>query len=81
MNPNNDEKANVSIGLPVYNGGKFIRKRLESILSQTYTNFELTISDNASTDSTSEICKEFEKKDDRIKYIRQKKKYASTLEF
>lgn len=61
----------VSIGLPVYNGEKFIRKKLESLLMQTFKDFEIIISDNASTDSTSNICKEFIKKDNRIRYIRQ----------
>jgi len=61
----------VSIGLPVYNGEKFLKKRLDSILSQTLETFELIISDNASTDSTADICKEFASKDTRIHYFRQ----------
>lgn len=71
----------VSIGLPVYNGEKFIRKRLESILSQTLQNFELIISDNASTDSTSYICKEYSDKDKRIRFIRQKKNKGGVWNF
>lgn len=63
----------VSIGLPVYNGEKFIHKRIESILSQTLHNFELIISDNASTDKTSLICKEFASKDNRIRYFRHER--------
>lgn len=63
----------VSIGLPVFNGEKSIHKTIEAILSQTLTNFELIISDNASTDNTSNICKEYEKKDRRVRYIRQEK--------
>ena len=47
----------VSVGLPVYNGGKFIEEALDSVLEQTHTNFELIISDNASTDGTEAICK------------------------
>jgi len=62
----------VSIGLPVFNGEKSVRKTIESVLSQTFKNFELIISDNASTDSTYEICKEFEEKDKRIRCIQQK---------
>lgn len=62
----------VSVGIPVYNGEKFIRKKLESMLAQTFINFELIISDNASTDSTPKICEEYSKKDKRIRYIRQK---------
>lgn len=63
--------AKITIGLPVYNGEKFIHKRISSILEQTFSDFELIISDNASTDSTSKICNEFQKKDKRIRYIRQ----------
>jgi glycosyltransferase involved in cell wall biosynthesis len=63
----------ISIGLPVYNGEKTLRKAIESILDQTYSDFELIISDNASTDNTSTICNEYVKKDSRIKYFRQEK--------
>lgn len=61
----------VSIGLPVYNGEQFIQRRIDSILAQTFTDFELIISDNASTDHTSVICEDYAKKDKRIRYIRQ----------
>ena len=81
MNLYNGKKPKVSIGLPVYNGDQFIRKRLESLLSQTFTDLELIISDNASTDSTYEICKEFEKKDKRIKFFRQKKNIGAGANF
>jgi len=60
----------VSIGLPVYNGDKYIRLAVESILQQDYTDFELIISDNASTDATQEICRELVAKDARIRYSR-----------
>ena len=53
----------LSIGLPIYNGELFIERALESILAQTFTDFELIISDNGSTDSTQEICQNFSKKD------------------
>jgi len=76
-----NEKSKISIGLPVYNGEKFIEKRLESILSQSYTNFELIISDNRSTDLTYEICKEYEKKDQRIRLIRQQNNIQAILNF
>lgn len=62
----------VSIGLPTYNRSHYIREALDSLLSQTYRNFELIISDNASTDDTQKICEEYVKKDRRIKYIKQK---------
>ena len=60
----------VSIGLPVYNGEKYLRLAVEAILQQDYTDFELIISDNASTDATQEICQELAAKDNRIRYSR-----------
>lgn len=71
----------VSIGVPVYNGEKFLRKRLDSLISQTFTDFEVVISDNASTDATSEICQEYSKKDERIRYIRQEKNMGAVWNF
>lgn len=62
----------VSIGLPTYLGEKFLRRAIDTLLAQTYTHFELIISDNASTDSTPIICQEYLKKDSRIRYYRQK---------
>jgi len=53
----------VSIGMPVYNGEKQIKTALDSLIAQTFTNFELIISDNASTDKTGTICQEYVKKD------------------
>jgi len=63
----------VSIGMPVYNGVESIRRAIDSVLTQTFSDFELIISDNGSTDSTSKICREYEKKDKRIQYIKQEK--------
>lgn len=68
---NVERKPIVSIGMPVCNGSRYIREALDSLLTQTYSNFELIISDNASTDNTKQICEEYVKKDGRIKYIRQ----------
>lgn len=65
------DKPKISIGIPVYNGEKLIEKTLNSILKQTYQDFEIVISDNASTDSTQDICKNYVKIDNRIKYHRQ----------
>jgi glycosyltransferase involved in cell wall biosynthesis len=61
----------VSIGMPIFNGEKYIREALESLLSQSHTNFELIISDNASTDKTEEICIQYAASDPRIRYVRQ----------
>ena len=64
------QKPKVSIGLPVYNGARYLAETLESILAQTYTDFELVISDNASTDETEVICRSFAARDKRIRYHR-----------
>jgi glycosyltransferase involved in cell wall biosynthesis len=62
----------ITIGLPAYNGEKTIKRTIDSILSQTVTNFKLIISDDGSTDSTPEICHKYEQKDKRIEYIQKK---------
>ncbi|MBW8330067.1 MAG: glycosyltransferase [Thiobacillus sp.] len=61
----------VSIGMPVYNGEKYIREALDTLLGQSHTDFELIISDNASTDGTEAICQQYAAKDSRIRYVRQ----------
>ena len=65
------QKPTVSIGLPVYNREKFIPQTLDALLAQTFTDFEIIISDNASTDSTEQICRDYAARDARIRYIRQ----------
>ena len=71
----------VSIGMPVYNGEKFIREALDSLLAQTFTDFEFIISDNASTDDTEAICLEYAAKDSRIRYVRQAKNFGPAANF
>jgi glycosyltransferase involved in cell wall biosynthesis len=66
-------KPLLSVGLFVYNGERFLEEALHSILSQTFTDFELIISDNASTDRTSEIAEAYAKRDNRIRYYRSDK--------
>jgi glycosyltransferase involved in cell wall biosynthesis len=61
----------LSIGLPVYNGEKYLAETLDSLLGQSYEDFELIISDNASTDGTAGICRRYEKQDSRIRYVCQ----------
>jgi glycosyltransferase involved in cell wall biosynthesis len=63
----------VSIGLPVYNGDEFVEESIESLLSQSFRDFELLISDNASTDRTEEICRRFAERDKRVQYWRNSK--------
>ena len=61
----------LSVGLPVYNGEDYIAESIEALLGQSYEDFELIISDNASTDSTAGICQRYAEQDSRIRYIRQ----------
>ena len=84
----NDQIPLVSIGVPVYNGNSKknlfsidISESLKSILNQSYTNIEVIISDNASTDGTSEIIKNLCKNDSRVKYFRQSKVITSVENF
>ena len=65
-------KPKLSIGIPVYNGEKFIKKCLDSLLHQTFSDFEIIISDDASTDLTFKICEEYKKQDKRILFFKQK---------
>jgi glycosyltransferase involved in cell wall biosynthesis len=57
----------VSIGMPIYNGEKYVRRALDSLLSQDYKNIELIVSDNASTDATLQICRQYAQTDHRIR--------------
>jgi len=59
----------VTIGLPVYNGGKLLVPCLDSLVAQTYGNFEIVISDNASTDDTKAICEQYAARDSRIRFF------------
>lgn len=61
----------VTIGLFVFNGEATLRQSLDSLLDQSFADFELVISDNASTDATESICREYAAHDSRIRYIRQ----------
>lgn len=61
-------RPRITLAMPVYNGSNYISEAIESILNQTYQDFELIITDNKSTDSTPEICREFEKCDPRVRY-------------
>lgn len=60
----------VSIGIPVYNGEDYLRPALESVQQQTYGDWEIVISDNASTDATEQICASLAERDPRVKYFR-----------
>src|SRR5215470_10109303 len=61
----------LSVGLPVYNGEAYLAESLDALLGQTYEDFELIISDNASTDGTADISQGYVKQDARVRYYRQ----------
>ena len=67
MTPN---EHRLTIGLPVYNAERYLESAAESILAQTYENFDLLIADNASTDRTQTICRELSRRDSRVRYVR-----------
>jgi glycosyltransferase involved in cell wall biosynthesis len=71
----------LSIGLPVLNGAAHLREALHSVLDQTFSDFELIISDNASTDGTEEICRDVASSDQRVRYIRQPKNLGASANF
>ena len=71
----------VTIGMPVYNGARYIELALQSILGQTFRNFELIISDNASTDATESICRRYAETDQRIRYHRNERNLGAAANY
>lgn len=71
----------VSIGMPVYNGERYLRGALDSLLSQDHSNLQLIISDNASTDASAQICREYATLDDRVSYSRNKTNIGGAANF
>src|SRR5271163_71461 len=59
----------VTLAMPVYNGENFIQKAIESILAQAFSEFELVVSDNASSDLTREIVRSYQQRDSRIRLV------------
>lgn len=71
----------VSIGLPVFNGGKTLGTVFDTLLGQSFIDFELIVSDNASTDDTRSICASYAERDWRIRYVRQEKNEGAEENF
>lgn len=65
-------QCDLSIIIPIYNGERFLRDTLDSVLRQTYNNYELILVDDGSTDKTAQICEEYARNDKRIKVLHQK---------
>ncbi len=75
------KKPKLSMGMPIYNAADVIKNRLDSLLNQSFSDFELIISDNASTDMTSKICMDYARRDKRIRYIRQNENMGLSWNF
>lgn len=74
-------KAKLSIGMPIYNGDEFLKEAIESLLNQTFEDFEIIISDNASTDQTQQICRYYADLDPRIRYYRCKENLGAAWNY
>ena len=76
-------KEKIDILMATYNGEKYLKEQIESILNQSYENINLIISDDCSNDNTKKILQEYEKKDKRIKVYYQKENlgYIKNFEF
>lgn len=71
----------LSIGLPVYNGEAFVPQAIDHLLAQSFCDFEIIISDNASTDRTSQICLQYANRDRRIRYVRNEMNVGAIANF
>jgi glycosyltransferase involved in cell wall biosynthesis len=69
-------RPTVSLGMPVYNAEPYLEQALDALLAQSFEDFEVMISDNASTDATEEICRSYADKDDRIRYVRSRANFG-----
>ncbi len=77
----NSSNPRVSIGVPVYNGAATLDAMFRALLQQTFRDFEIIISDNASTDATAAICAKYAAQDARIRYFRQAKNIGAERNF
>jgi glycosyltransferase involved in cell wall biosynthesis len=77
----NERPPKVAIGLPVRNGARFLSQAVESILNQTFEDFELIISDNASEDATEELCRTYALQDRRVRYVRNERNAGAAANF
>jgi glycosyltransferase involved in cell wall biosynthesis len=71
----------LSIGIPIFNGEEFLPELLDSLLAQTFRDFEILICDNASSDRTPQICCEYQRRDSRIRYIRNGRNLGAIANF
>ena len=71
----------LSIGMPVYNGERYLAEAFDCFLAQTFQDFEIVVCDNASTDHTAEICRSYAERDPRIRYYRNEKNLGAIPNF
>ena len=71
----------ISVGMPVYNGERYVEESIKSVLAQTFDDFEFLISDNGSTDRTPEICQDFAVQDSRISYTRNEQNIGASANY
>lgn len=71
----------VSVGLPVFNGGAYLSEAIESVLGQSFQDFELIVSDNASFDNTPQICADYARRDDRVRYVGSRENRGAAWNF
>src|SRR6266849_7140404 len=76
-----EKSLRVSIGLPVYNGERFLAEAIDAVLNQSFRDLELIISDNASTDRTAEICRDYAARDNRIRDYRNETNIGANPDF
>ncbi len=74
-------RPRVSVGMPVYNRESYVAEAIEAHLRQTYTDFELVITDNNSTDRSGEICRAYAARDPRVKYFRNEENLGAAGNF
>src|SRR5581483_2235196 len=73
--------ARVSLAMPIYNGERYVEETIRAILAQDFTDFELIITDNASTDRTEEICRRFAAQDQRVRYVRNERNLGAAANY
>lgn len=73
--------AKLTIGLPVYNGAGSVERALRSLLAQSFSDFKIVVSDNASTDMTTEIVQRMAAEDSRIRLVRQPRNLGAVANF
>lgn len=71
----------ICVGMPIYNAERYLHRALDALLGQSFHDFELIISDNASTDGSEAICREYAARDARIRYLRQPINLGATANF